>query len=95
MHKGKALGHSPSKSELLPDLEPEEALDDPLSLMKELKKLNMVTEIKGTYKLSNKGLQLVNAEIVGKPKEWSLSKIWNVVKKAKDILPFLKFLPKK
>lgn len=95
MRKGKALGHSPSESELLPDLNPEEALDDPLSLMKELKKLNLLTEIRGTYKLSNKGLRLVNADVIGKPKEWSLSKIWNVVKKAKDILPFLRFLSKK
>lgn len=95
MRKGKALGHSPSKSELLPDLEPKEALDDPLILMKELKKLNMVTEFRGTYNLANKGLHMINAEIMGKPKEWSLSKIWKLMKKAKEILPFLRFLSKK
>jgi len=54
----------------------------------------MVTEVRGSFKLSTKGLRLVNAEVIGKPKEWSLSKIWNVVKKAKDILPFFKFLAK-
>jgi hypothetical protein len=92
MRKGKALGHSPSRSELLASLKTSEALDDPLDLMKELAKLGLLTEIRGMYKLSSNGLRMVNAEVIGKPKEWSLSKIWNVVKKAKDILPFLKFL---
>lgn len=91
MRKGKALGHLPSKSPLLPDFGNAEALEHPLSLMKELKELGLLTEFRGTYKLTSKGLSIVNAEVIGKPKEWSLTKIWNVVKKAKEILPFLKF----
>lgn len=94
MRKGKALGHIPSNSPLLPDLQSIEALEHPLSLMKKLKGLGLLTEFRGTYKLTSKGLQIVNAEVIGKPTEWSLTKIWNVVKKAKDILPFLKFLSK-
>jgi len=54
----------------------------------------LLTEMKGAYKLDSKGLHLVSAEVMGKPKELSLSKIWNVVKKAKEILPFLRFLTK-
>ncbi len=88
MYCGKKLGHSPSKSELLPEVDPKEVLDNPLILMKECKKLGLVTEIRGTYKLSNKGFQLVNAEISGKPKEWSLSKIWNMAKKRKKFYHF-------
>jgi hypothetical protein len=92
MTKGKALGHSPAASKLVQDIKPSEALDDPLGLMKELRRLGLLTEMKGTYKLCPKGFRLVEAEIVGRPKESSLTKIWNVVKKAKEILPFLKFL---
>ena len=94
MTKGKALGHSPAGSKLVPDIKPPEALDDPLRLMKELRRLGLLTEMKGAYKLDSKGLHLVSAEVMGKPKELSLSKIWNVVKKAKEILPFLRFLTK-
>jgi len=94
MNKGKALGHSPSRSKLFPECDPEEALENPLGLLKELQKIGMTTEIKGTYRLTGKGIRLVGAEVLGKPKEWSLSKIWNVARKAKDILPFLKFLLK-
>jgi len=94
MSEGKALGHSPSKSQLLPEFAPQEAMENPLRLMKELQKMGMMTEIKGTYRLTGKGTCLVEAEVLGKPKEWSLTKIWNVAKKAKDILPFLKFLSK-
>ena len=94
MRKGKALGHSPSQSKLVPNLSPTEALSDPLNLMKELKKLGMLTAVKGRFKLTTLGLRLVDAEIIGKPKEWSLAKVWNIVKKAKETLPFLRFLPK-
>lgn len=94
MRNGKALGHSPSASKLVPDIKPADALNDPLGLMKELKGLGLLTQMRGTYKLCPKGLRLVEAEIFGKPKESSLTKIWNVAKKAKEILPFLKFVIK-
>jgi len=35
---------------------------------------------------------LADAEVTGKPKEWSLTKAWSLLKKGKDILLFLKFL---
>jgi hypothetical protein len=94
MRKGKALGHSPSESRLVPGVKPAEVLDDPMGLMKQLKALGLLTEMRGTYRLCPKGFRLVEAEIRGKPKESSLTKVWNVAKKAKEILPFLKFVTK-
>jgi hypothetical protein len=92
MHGGEALGHSPSKSRLVPDARPVEVIDDPLILLSELKKQGMVTEMAGKFELTISGFKMVNAEVKGKPKETTLSKVWNVVKKAKEVLPFLKFL---
>jgi hypothetical protein len=92
MQGGEALGHSPSKSKLLPDAKPIDVIHDPMILLDELKKQGMLTEITGNFKLTPAGLCMVNAEVKGKPKETTLSKIWNVVKKAKEVLPFLKFL---
>jgi hypothetical protein len=92
MQGGEALGHSPSKSKLLPDTKPIDVIHDPMILLDELKKQGMITEITGKFKLTPDGLCMVNAEVKGKPKETTLSKIWNVVKKAKEVLPFLKFL---
>jgi uncharacterized protein YfkK (UPF0435 family) len=94
LKKGKDLGHLPSKSKLLPEFDSAVAMENPLALMKELRKLGMVTEIRGKYKMANKGFRIFEAEVFGKPKEWSLSKVWNMVKKAKDVLPFLRFLSK-
>jgi len=92
MQGGDALGHSPSKSKLLPDAKPIDIINDPMILLQELRKQGMMTEITGKYKLTSQGLQMTNAEVKGKPKEASLSKVWNVIKKAKQVLPFLKFL---
>jgi hypothetical protein len=92
MQGGDALGHSPSKSKLLPDANPADIINDPMILLQELRKQNMMTEMAGKYKLSSQGLQMIEAEVKGKPKEASLSKVWNVIKKAKQVLPFLKFL---
>ena len=52
----------------------------------------MMTELKGDFQLTQSGLKIVRMEVCGKPKESSLNKVCNVLKKITEIAPFLKFL---
>jgi len=52
----------------------------------------MTTEISSKFKLTAQGIRMVEADVIGKPQEATSSKVYNVVKKAKELLPFLKFL---
>ncbi len=90
--KGKSLGHFPSPSGLLPDITPKKAERDPLDLMEYLEQKGKVTEVKGKYKLTSEGQKLIELEIYGKPPELTLRKIWNLIKNAKHLIPFLKYI---
>jgi hypothetical protein len=59
--------------------------EDPMTLLKELKKQGITTEISSKFKLTPQGLRLVEADVKGKPQEATLSKVYNVVRKAKEL----------
>jgi len=92
MRKGKALGHHPSSSDMLPNIKPKKAMDDPSDLMEYLEQKGMAVEVKGKYKLTPEGQKLAEIEVYGKPSEITLKKIWNIIKNAKHLIPFLKFI---
>jgi len=92
MRKGKALGHHPSSCDILPNIKPKKVIDDPYDLMEYLDQKGMAVEVKGKYKLTPEGQKLAEIEVYGKPSEITLKKIWNIIKNAKHLIPFLKFI---
>jgi hypothetical protein len=89
---GVKVGHAPSTSPQLPSLSFGDVIREPLLLVRELGRQNMVTELKTGFELTEHGLKIVRAEVYGKPKESALNKVWNVVKRIQEITPFLKFV---
>lgn len=92
MRRGELLGHYPSFSNTLPDIKPKRAVDDPLDLMEYLEQKGKATEVKGKYELTPEGQKLVEIEVYGKPSAITLQKIWNIIKNANHLIPFLKFI---
>ena len=77
---------------MLPNIKPKKAMDDPSDLMEYLEQKGMAVEVKGRYKLTPEGQKLAEIEVYGKPSEITLKKIWNIIKNAKHLVPFLKFI---
>ncbi len=90
--RGEKIGHAPSISPQLPGLSFGDVIREPMLLLRKLSRLNMVTEIKGGFELTEHGLKIVRAEVYGKPKKSALNKVWNVMKRIEEIAPFLKFV---
>lgn len=76
----------------MPDIKPKRAIDDPLDLMEYLEQKGKATEVKGKYELTPEGQKLAEIEVYGKPSAITLQKIWNIIKNAKHLIPFLKFI---
>lgn len=92
VNNGTKVGHAPSTSDKLPSLDFDDVIREPILMLEELGRQNMLTEFKSGFELTEQGLKIVRAEVYGKPKERTLNKVWNVGKRIKEISPFLKFV---